>query len=415
MTQPVAAVRRGSDRGAILIQVATMLVVFTMLSAFVVDYGVQLVARNQIQNAVDAAALAGATSLAFDDSTNWSASGPAQMAARAVAATNLVWKEAANIPAANVEFPVCASSYDAGPSGTPINACVQVTAFRDADHTNPIPSVFAKLMGQDSLGVAATAIAEAKSGNATDCLKPLAIPDHWTERYPTNPGVWSPTSLFTKWDPTTGALIPTASRDSYVAPDGLGAGTGLTIAMDPGAVTVQPGSASFSTISPWLYLPVQIPGSRWGPNDVRSNTHACAAATVTIGDRLDFPPGTVAANADLIGQGLLDLVNADPGAHWNAATHRVEGSCADLLIGRCGSMSPRVVALPVYDPLDLANASHAGAATSVAVTNIVGFFIESVSGRNATGYLTKHPGLRNADAVTLYDASSFLRASLLVK
>src|SRR2546423_6182439 len=131
MTAWVPAVRVNSDRGAILIQVATMLVVFTTLSAFVVDYGVQLVSRNQIQNAVDAAALAGATSLAYDDYTNWTPTGPAELSARAVAAQNFVWQEPAIIPASKVEFPVCASSYDAGASGTPINACVQVTAFRD--------------------------------------------------------------------------------------------------------------------------------------------------------------------------------------------------------------------------------------------------------------------------------------------
>jgi hypothetical protein len=136
---------------------------------------------------------------------------------------------------------------------------------------------------------------------------------------------------------------------------------------------------------------------------------------VSIGDRLDLATGGVAANALLIGEGLLDLYSRDPDAHWNAGTKRVEGSCADLLTGRCGSMSPRVIALPVYDPLDLANASHAGGATSVLVTNIAGFFIDSVAGTHATGYLTKHPGLRHATAITLYDASSFLRASLLVK
>src|SRR5437764_6542415 len=134
MTSRLTAVRLGADHGAILVQVATMLIVFTALSAFVVDYGVQLVSRNQIQNAVDAAALAGATSLAYDDYTNWTATGPAELSARAIAAKNLVWQEPAIVPASKVEFPVCASSYDAGASGTPVNACVQVTAFRDENH-----------------------------------------------------------------------------------------------------------------------------------------------------------------------------------------------------------------------------------------------------------------------------------------
>ena len=57
----------------------------------------------------------------------------------------------------------------------------------------------------------------------------------------------------------------------------------------------------------------------------------------------------------------------------------------------------------------------AGGATSVLVTNIVGFFIDSVSGTDVTGYLVRHPGLRAANAITLFDDSSFLRATMLVQ
>jgi len=283
----------------------------------------------------------------------------------------------------------------------------------------PIPAYLAQLMGMTSFGVAATAIAESKDANATDCLKPMAIPDRWIERYPVNPGTWSDSSTFDRWNPANPAvLLPVASRDAYTAPDQLANGTGLTLTVDFGTqATLKPGSLSspISTISPWMYLPVQIPGSAYGPNDVRSNTQSCAAARVKVGDRLNFPPGGVAANAALIGNGLLALYNRDPGAHWNAVTQRVEGSCADLLVGPCGSMSPRIIALPVYDLTDLADASHGGGATSVLVRNIVGFFIDSVAGTWATGHITRHPGLFQSTAITLSDTSSFLRASLLVQ
>jgi hypothetical protein len=77
-------------------------------------------------------------------------------------------------------------------------------------------------------------------------------------------------------------------------------------------------------------------------------------------------------------------------------------------------MSPRIIALPVYDLHDLADRSRAGA-TSIRINNIVGFFIESVSGNDVTGRITAHPGIRRATALTLVDASSFLRAALLVE
>ena len=77
-------------------------------------------------------------------------------------------------------------------------------------------------------------------------------------------------------------------------------------------------------------------------------------------------------------------------------------------------MSPRLIALAVYDPGDLADASRTGA-TSLLVRNLVGFFIDSVSGTNATGHITRHPGRNQTTATRLIDGSSFLRASLLVE
>jgi hypothetical protein len=93
----------------------------------------------------------------------------------------------------------------------------------------------------------------------------------------------------------------------------------------------------------------------------------------------------------------------------------VEDSCADLLVGRCASMSPRIIAIALYDPLQFADDSHDGAPAQIRVRNIVGFFIESVTGNEATGRIVRHPGQFNPAAITLFDASSFLRASLLVE
>ena len=54
--------RSRSERGAIFIHVALLLVVLMGFIAFVADYGMLMVARNQAQNTADAAALAGARS-----------------------------------------------------------------------------------------------------------------------------------------------------------------------------------------------------------------------------------------------------------------------------------------------------------------------------------------------------------------
>ena len=415
MTQPGLIDRFRADRGAILVQVAVALFTFTMMSAFVIDYGVQLVSRHQIQSAVDAAALAGATALAYDSYTDRADDGIVKNATLGVAQANLVWNSPASVTPSDITFTVCPDSFDAGPSATPILACVRVDAFRDATHLNALPSYVGQLLGVSSMGVAASATGEARDANATDCLKPLAIPDRWSERYPTNPGTWSTSSTFDKWNPLSPTDLLLPQPDSYTAPTGLSSGTGMKITIEFGTqVVLNPGATAspVTTIKPWRYLAVQIPGSVQGPNNVLGNLKQCAAASVAVGDRLNLIAGSV--NADVVA-GLQNLVSRDPAASWDLATLRVVNSCADTW-PRCASMSPRVIALPVYNPNDLADAS-VGGATSVKVSNIVGFFISSVDPvtANATGYVTRHPGLINAAAPILIDASTFLRASLLVK
>ena len=403
--------RLRSNRGAVLVHVTLALLSFTAVSALVIDYGIQLVSRHQIQTAADAAALAGATALAFDSYADRSDTGPAKTAALAMATENKVWQQAANVTAGDISFPVCADSFDAGPSATPILACVKVDAFRNQDRGNPLPSFFGQLFGVTSSSVSASATAEAKDANATDCLKPLAVPDRWIERNPVS-GPWTSGSTFDKWDPANPAVL-LSPPDSYTAPTGLSSGSGLKITVDFGVQVVLSQGATATPVShikPWNYLTVQIPDSAFG-GDVAANITGCAKSSIGVGDRLNL----VAGNAGVVATALRDLFNRDPGAHWNTETNHVDGSCADAP-ARCASMSPRIIALPVYHPGDLADNSRAGA-TSIKVSNIVGFFIESVDVVNATatGRVTRHPGLIRPTATTLIDASSFLRASLLVQ
>src|SRR5438552_18642709 len=61
--------RTASERGAVLVQAAIVLLVLIAFTTFVFDYGVLWVARNQAQTAADAGALAGAIGMAYDDTT----------------------------------------------------------------------------------------------------------------------------------------------------------------------------------------------------------------------------------------------------------------------------------------------------------------------------------------------------------
>jgi Flp pilus assembly protein TadG len=399
-----------TEQGAILIQVAVALLTFTMFSAFVIDYGMILVSRHQVQNSADAAALAGVSALAWDDYDNRSAGGPAVEAALAVAGQNPVWGSAPVAATTDVSFPVCPDSRNS-PTQTPIFACVQVDTYRNADHANALPAMMSSLFGVTGSGVSATAMAESRHANATDCLKPIAVPDRWQERAPAV-GAWQPSSTFVKWSPANPSVLLTP-YDLYTAPGWDFSGSGLTTTSDFGSlVTLTPGSVAtpVSTISPWNYLAVRIPSSV--NTSLRADVHSCAASMVSIGDQLDLVAGNDPAS---ISGGLQDLINQDPAATWNSTTQRVENSCADAH-PRCASMSPRIIALAAYDVNNLADHSRfAPGATSIVVANIIGFFVVSVSGNTATGRLVRHPGLINDAAPLLSDAASFLRASLLVQ
>ena len=179
MMHATAAQRARSARGAILIHVGIAFLVLTALSAFVLDYGVLWLSREQAQNAADAGALAGATALAFDDAGDFSPAGPAQRGATAAAASNTVLGDVATPTVHILDIaapPVC---------NTPNPTCVQVNVYRDGTNGSAtLPVYFAPIFGVTSQAVNATATAQAKAANATNCLRPWMIPDGWRELTP---------------------------------------------------------------------------------------------------------------------------------------------------------------------------------------------------------------------------------------
>ena len=102
----------GDERGAVLVHVAIAMLALIAFSAFAIDYGALLVSRRQAQNAADAAALAGALSLAFDDPDDIPR---AQATAAAAGVANQVLGAAPSIiPATDVQL----DSVPAGRAGS---------------------------------------------------------------------------------------------------------------------------------------------------------------------------------------------------------------------------------------------------------------------------------------------------------
>jgi hypothetical protein len=187
MQQPT----RARERGAILIHVALGLMAFIALLTFVVDYGVMWVGRRQAQNAADAGALAGAVAMAFDSNgwTDRTPTGPALSAGQQMALTNWIWGQA---PSVNLLTDVYFTGLPANmcpPDANGLTPCIRVDVYRNQARGNPLPSVFGAAAGLTAQDVQATATARVAVANASECMKPFAIPDKWLDNHDLTPQI----------------------------------------------------------------------------------------------------------------------------------------------------------------------------------------------------------------------------------
>lgn len=397
------------ERGAIIVQAAIAMVVLLGFSAFVVDYGVLWLSRQQAQDAADAAAMAGAMARAYDEDPP-SPGGVVEQSAVGVASANPVWFEAPG----SVVFPDVTC-----PSG---DRCVRVDVHRDGSFgSTPLPVIFGSVLGLTSQEVRATATAQVAVGNGTTCMKPWAIPDKWVELNPI-PGPWLATSVFEKYDesgPGAGSLLMPA--DSYVPPDESDVGTGLVARgavnqLGLGLTLSFKNPAGSSPISPGFLLPLVLAGG----NSYEDNISGCNGRLSAIGQYIETDNnGLESATTD----GFADLIAADPTATWNPATNNVDNSCAPT----CAPISPRLVAIAVFDVerYQFWRATNAwppecpgggGGGRCVQVVNIIGFFLQSTVGPGeATGFVARYPGLVSPDSPLIKSDASFAPAITLVR
>jgi len=443
----VSQVSIRSERGAVLIHVAIAMVALLALCALTIDYGVKVIARGQAQNSADSGALAGATALSFDNPTDLSNTGPAKQSAHQYAVANYVWGQAPiNDLTTDITFPTCPDGRD---------TCVRVDVYRNQERGNPLPTFLAQLIGVMSQGVKATATAEVKSGNATDCLRPWAVVDRWDEYEgpePDYPGIdpdFLPSSTFDRYDPRN------PEPDLYVPPSPTSPGTGFTVDRDFGRQfalkTAAPGNTAVS--SGWfrsLDLPRtdegNLGGDAYGDNIVSCNGYPTAIAdpsTVCPTDSSQISSfeekvywaalGCVRVQTGVIqGQtvsGIEDIVNRDPGATWNPALNDGKGGIENS----CCTPSPRIVPVSVMDTNAYLAPDPSGSGGVVKIVNIFGFFIEGLGAVDANGNiifdpsdpidprnkvvigrLMTLPGLGTGSS-TIDESAAFLKTILLVR
>ena len=171
-------VSRRGERGVTLLMVAVSIAVLLAIAALAIDIGVLYTAKTSAQNAVDAAALAGAYT--FESSPTAGQPATAVNAIKAVLKANSVLGKQMNMDAVTAVDDSgngCASSV-----ATPPFICVdrtnqRVTVAAGGPGATTIDVYFARILGFSSVKVGAIATAEAgKSAMGTYCLRPFYMP-----------------------------------------------------------------------------------------------------------------------------------------------------------------------------------------------------------------------------------------------
>jgi Putative Flp pilus-assembly TadE/G-like len=404
----------GDEEGVVLVQVAIAILVLTALATFVVDHGIQWVSRGQAQNAADAGALSGAIARAYDELTDPPASnGKAFSSAMGAALANNVWTAA---PTAQVSW--------ACPPGV-AGSCVRVDVYRNGEFgSTPLPTIFGKLLNISSQGVRATATARVATGNATNCMRPFAVADKWIEKR-------APVDEFNRWTSAGGGVVELDPHDEYVPPSANSAGSGYKLPEDFGVekvLKIGNPSGSSEPITPGWFLPIRLPdgngGYLSGKDDYREAIGNCVGNPVSIGQYLPLEPG---AGVGPTSQGVGDLTEKDPNAKWDAGNKLIVGSC----VPACAPISPRIVPISVFDIDAFQWRQEKGDWTSawntypanpcptggkcVRVTNILGFFVDGMSGNDVIGYLVSYPGEFVTGVPSVGGGAAFLMNVQLVR
>ena len=369
---------RRDETGMSFVFVGMGFMAFLAATTLAIDVGMLMTARSQTQNAADSAALAGAVALAYNDPNDRSISGPAVQGAlnTARATANQVMGAQVSIQPADVSF-----LNDA--SGQPNRVHVQV--YRTSARGNPVPTLIASLFGTATVNVAAEATAESVPANAANCVKPWAIPDRWTERQ-TAP--WDLNDTFTAYPAS-----PTVSADVYrgIAQAGF---TGYSRTQIGTQIVMRPATTNIAASA---YYSLDLPGA----NSFQTDVESCNGTKLQIGDTVPAAPtNTVGATQN----GVADLIARDPSASWDAGARRVIST---------QNPSPRIVVLPVYDPLVYEQGARAGSPV-IRIADFLGFFIESVDAAGRiTGRIVPVSGLTQGTGSV--PANAFARAIRLVQ
>jgi hypothetical protein len=355
------------EEGYTLVIIAGLLTVFLGFTALSVDVGVLYSARASAQRAADSAALAGAfvflTRPDLTESTTPKQSDVIKENAVKTAATNKMLGATVTITTADVTV------------DTP-NHRVTVVVLQSQ------PTVFARILGQNSANISATGIAEAaNSGTGDRCPKPWFIPN--TVLSPRNGAnalcnacSASPSEVII--DTTVGS--PDFHKKSQFYKDWLQSNPSRQF-------TIKPQNPS-GALAPGQFFAIRM-GDSQGGADYKTNIATCPAVPIYCADDYPSEPGNMVGPTK---QGTCELICYNVTDHGNPCNQCKSDSYEGVgeyrrpipptSDGKLGSTSRSLVIAPIIDVCLFCPSSFPSGTTSAQYT-VIGFatiFIEGIQG-----------------------------------
>lgn len=378
--------RLRNERGAVLVLMALALVVFLGIAALAIDLGLLFVARSEAQRTADAAAHAGAGYflVAPNDEAG------ARNAAVAVAGANTVRGDSVTLDPDDIDVDMTGN-----------RRLVRVRVLRTQDSGNPVQTLFARALGIQEVGVAASAAAEVFSVAGDQCILPIAIPDRFcVELDGTN---------CTRWSDRTSGPGSVARYEPWIAnPEDPPAEwvennnpTGFSAAQRGETITLIPGVGPPSNTPGGGGPPGGRPGGgggtgggdgfaipSWWSYTTRSDQSVgnqdvlrllSCERTVSLGTEMQAAPG---ARQRLVGD-FNAIYQLDPTAVWNEAANQNRGCVTDPGSNVCRS-SPRIRPIVLFDPT-VGDPTGPAGSSSFQISGFLGIFVQQPSSSNPGG------------------------------
>lgn len=337
------------QRGGIALFLAISMTALLGSAAISIDVGHMMNARAQSQAVADLSALAGAA--AFIQAPGPTVATTADTWAKQFALLNTVDRSAVSLLSSDIGIDVP-------------NRRVQVTVFNTAARGNPVSTVFARVLGINSVDIVTTAIAEAAVGGGVTCILPLFLVDQWDE-------LGGSPLQFDNGIDYYEPYIPSAWTATYTGYDQSDIGMSIVIKPAQGPMS-QTGAPNQS----WYYPfdAANIPGGA----AYRAAISGCTdpSFVYSIGMSLWVEPGAMIGPT---AQGFQDLINQDPSATWDPGLNCVvDASNLGSGNGANCRASPRLRPAPMLDP----SSTPASGKQQVTITNFAGIFVDRVQGNN---------------------------------